>query len=58
MLPSITENYKPRTKGTREDHRREFWMFETGTGQQVAQPHEQLHGNDDDDDDDGDILLC
>ena len=31
---------------------REFWIRETGTGQQVAQLHERYDDDDDDDDDD------
>jgi hypothetical protein len=27
----------PKAKGTMEDHYRDFWMCETGTGQQVSQ---------------------
>ena len=33
---------------------RDFWVRETGTGQQVAQLHERCDDDDDDDDDDGD----
>jgi len=31
---------------------RDFWICETGTGQQVAQLHERYDDDDDDDDDD------
>jgi hypothetical protein len=31
------KNYTPKGKGTKEDHWRDFWMQETGTGQGVVQ---------------------
>jgi len=34
------------------DLRREFWIRETGTGQQVAKLHDRYDDDDDDDDDD------
>ena len=37
---------------------RDFWIRETGTGQQVAQFHDRYDDDDDDDDDGrGDILM-
>jgi hypothetical protein len=35
---------------------RDFWIRETGTGQQVAQLHDTYDYDDDDDDDDDDEL--
>ena len=46
-LPGIIKTTAQRKAGgTRQDNRRDFWMCETGTGQQVAQRR-------DDDNDDG-----
>jgi hypothetical protein len=36
-LPRLIKNTPQKTEGTKEDHWRDFWMLETGTGQQVAQ---------------------
>jgi len=46
-LPGVIKTTSQRkAEGTRQDNRRDFWMCESGTGQQVAQCH-------DDGDDDG-----
>jgi len=46
-LPRITKTTAQlKAGGTKQDNRRDFWMCETGTGQQVAQRR-------DDDNDDG-----
>jgi hypothetical protein len=29
------KRYSPKGKGTKEDHRRDFWICETGPGQKV-----------------------
>ena len=48
-LPGVIKTTSQRkAEGTRQDNRRDFWMCESGTGQQVAQCHD-----DGDDDDDG-----
>jgi len=39
------------------DLRRDFWIREIGTGQQVAQRHEIRYDDDDDNDDDDDKSL-
>ena len=52
-LPRVMKRYSP--TGRRTDGRplkRDFWIRETGTGQQVAQLY------DDDDDDDKQLLSC
>jgi hypothetical protein len=40
-MQQVTQIYKKITsqkaEGTKEDHWGDFWMYETGTGQQVAQ---------------------
>jgi hypothetical protein len=36
-LPRLIKSYTTKAKQTKEDNRRDFWMCETGTGQQVAQ---------------------
>jgi hypothetical protein len=37
-LPRTIKTTHRKAKGTKGDERRYFWMCETGTGQQVAQP--------------------
>ena len=48
------KHYSPNGKGIMGDLWRDFWIRETGTGQQVAQLHDRYDDDDDDGDDDDD----
>jgi hypothetical protein len=36
-LSTLIKTTPQKAEGTKEDHRKDFWMCETGNGQQVAQ---------------------
>jgi hypothetical protein len=49
-LPRVMKYYSPPGRRIMVDIWRDFWIRETGTGQQVAQLHERYDDDDDDDD--------
>jgi len=51
----ILKNYRPKGRRYTEDRLRDFWGYETGMGQKVAQFHNRY--NDDDDDDADDLIV-
>ena len=53
-LPRVMKHCSPTGEGNMADLLRDFWIRETGTGQQVAQLHDRYDDDDDDGDDDDD----